>query len=529
MPVFEAGDGPQEVYTKVRRYASSGQGNLILEDGEPAIGKLRLVGTYDDRQRGYFMLRIRVPGGRLDSRQAETVGRIANLYSRRPEGELTAPERFLEITTRQDIQLHWIRIDDLPSIWDQLEQVGLTTLQACGDTARNITGCPVAGIDRDEVMDVYPLVRQINAHALEHPEMGAFLPRKFKIAVTGCREDCILARINDLAFTPARNNGETGFNVWAGGGLSDYPRLASDMDIFVTPEEVLDLAEAVVRVFKDFGDYQNKAVNRFRRVVEELGADRVRREILDRLPFTPPSAGENLSRTPRHDHVGVHQQLQEGLYYVGLAVPVGRMTGEELIEASRLAGAYGDGGIRLSVRQNLIITGVSRASVDPLLRERFLRRFSAEPKQFERSVVACTSAPFCKFGILNVKEQGGQLARALDEAFPDGHLGPMKIHVSGCKGSCAQVQIADIGLRASMAKDENGVCEAFDIAAGGSLTDGRLARWVGLEVPLSQVHRGLTRLLGEYQDQHSNGEEFGAFVRRLDTLTMSNFFREAPS
>ncbi|MEE8443192.1 MAG: ferredoxin--nitrite reductase [Dehalococcoidia bacterium] len=526
MPVFQAEDGPKDVYAKIKQYGADGQSSLILKDGEPAIGKLRLVGVYDDNQRGYFMLRIRVPGGRLDGRQAETVGRIADLYALRPESELSAPERFLEITTRQDIQLHWMHLDDLPNIWEQFEQVGLTTLQACGDTARNITGCPVAGIDRSEVMDVYPLVQEITSYALEHPEIGAFLPRKFKIAASGCLEDCILARINDLALVPARRDGEIGFNVWAGGGLSDYPRLASDMDIFVSPNQAIPLVKATIGVFKDFGDYHNKAVNRFRRVVEELGPDKVRQEMLDRLPFAPRSAGEDLTQAPRHDHVGIHPQRQDGLHYVGLAVPVGRMTGRELIEASRLARVYGDGGVRLTVRQNLIVTGVPEAGLDSLLKEPLLQRLSPEPRQFERSLVACTSAPFCKFGILNVKERGGEIAAALDQAFPDGDLGPMKIHVSGCKASCAQVQIADIGLRASMAKDENGFYEAFDIAAGGNIADGLLAKWIQLEVPVPKVRQGLARMFGAYQSQRSKDEKFGQFVRRLDSVTLSSFFQE---
>ena len=526
MSVFEAADGPGEVLSKVKEYGSTGRSSLILDEGESAIGKLRLVGVYDDRQEGHFMLRIRVPGGRLNWRQAEVIGEAAEQFAIRPDWERSTPQQFLEITTRQDIQLHWIRLDHLPEIWARLEEVGVTSLQACGDTTRNITSCPVAGLDPHEVMDVSPLVQQMNRYVLEHPEYGAFLPRKFKIAITGCRDDCILARINDLAFVPARRDAEVGFNIYGGGGLSDYPRLASDLDLFVTPEEVVSALKASVQVYKDFGDYENKAVNRFRRVVEELGIEATRREVAERLPFAARSAGEELSQGSRHDHVGVHAQRQPGQSYVGLAVPVGRMRGQEMIEAARLAHTYGDGGVRLTQRQNLVITGVANERAEALVEEPLLQKFTPRPATFARSVVACTSSPFCKFGILPAKELGLRLSSSLDQAFAGNDLGSLKLHVSGCKASCAQVQIADVGLRATLTKDEDSLYEAVDVSMGGSLGDGRLAEWVALEVPVPKVQQGLHELLTVYQDQRADSETFGQYVRRLDQATLRSYFQE---
>lgn len=529
MGVFEGDDTPAQVLAKVQQCTTGDDAARILSEGSAAIGKLRLVGVYDDRQDGYFMLRTRIPGGRLTWQQAQTIGLVAEQFARRPPDEVDAPERFLEITTRQDIQTHWMRLEDLHRIWRLYEDVGLTSLQACGDTTRNVTGCPVAGVNKDEVMDAYPLVQEVNEYLIHHPEYGSALPRKFKIAITGCRDDCILAGINDLAFTPARRSGQLGFNVWAGGGLSDYPRLASDLGLFVTPEQVLETVKATVAVYKEFGDYDSKAVNRFRRLVDEMGPNIVRQEMAKRAPFPFSPAGEDLTETPRYDHLGVHPQKQPGYFYVGLGVPVGRMMGEELVRIADLALTYGDGNVRLTQRQNLVITGVPEGRLDALLKEPILQKFSPNPPTFMRSVVACTSAPFCKFGIFNMKERGPQLAQLLDAVLGDYDFGPIRLHLSGCKASCAQIQIADIGLRATLTKDEEAYQEAFDVAIGGNLGEGRLAEWIELEVPLPQVYAGVKHLLSTYKDQRSDGETFSHFLQRLDRTTVRSFFREAVS
>jgi ferredoxin-nitrite reductase len=528
MAVFSGTDGPKDVQRKVAQHASAGHADLILNDGDAAIGKLRLVGVYDDRQPSYFMLRIRIPGGRLTSDQAEAIGRIAQEFAVAPMGAGGLPERFLEVTTREDVQVHWVRLEYLPDIWRRLEAVGITTLQACGDTSRNITGCPVAGIDPGEVLDVTPVVNEVNRYVIENQEYGAFLPRKFKTALTGCRDDCILARINDLAFTPARRDGQAGFHVWVGGGLSDYPRLASQLDIFVAPDQVVATTKAVIDVFKRFGDYQNKAVNRFRRVVDDLGPDRVHQEVAARLPFPARPAGESIAgKAGASDHVGVHPQRQAGLSYMGLSVPAGRMAGEEFAEMARLAREHGDGGIRLTPRQDLIITGVRRERLDGLLMDPLLKKYRPDPPTFQRTLVACTSAPFCKFGIFNVKQRGLELAHALDKALAGQDLGPVRLHVSGCKASCAQPQIADIGLRATLAKDDDGYHEAFDVCAGGSLPDGHLGQWLALEIPAPRVQRGVESLLAAYRKQSATSGTFGQFLRRQDKEYLRSFFEGA--
>ena len=524
MSLFGAVDSPTLVMQKIRSTLSTGALHDLSSD--PAlIPKLRLVGVYDDRQDGYFMLRIRIPGGRLTWEQADAIGRLASDFANRPASESTdLPEHFVEITTRQDIQVHWIRLEDLGAIWGRFEAVGLLSLQACGDTARNVTGCPVSGLLASEVFDSTPHVETVNRLVLERPDLGTYLPRKFKIAVTGCVDDCVLSRINDLAFLPAERDGEIGFSAWIGGGLSDYPRLATRLDLFIPADRLADVTAAVITTYRDLGNFHDKAVNRFRRLVDDLGEQRADHEVRSRLATPLPPAGVERTVAPRFDHVGIHEQRQRDLVFAGLSVPVGRMGGAELVEIARLARHYGDGTVRLTPRQDLVIPGIQTSRLAELLQMPVIQRYSPSPKPFSRSVVACTSAPFCKFGILNVKQHGAEIAALLDAEFDGDPVSPMRLHLSGCKASCAQIQIADVGLRATMTKDESSYSEAFDVLVGGDLAAGRLGRWLELEVPAPAVRTGLVRLIHAYQDTRSTDETMAGFLDRQEPAVLRGYF-----
>ncbi len=487
--VFLPTDTPADVLGRVRARAELGGGPPDAETEPLVVGKLRLAGVYDDRQQGFFMLRTRIPGGRLGVDQAEAVARVAQEFSVRPADE-EAPERFLEITTRQDFQLHWIRFEDLPAIWDLYDAVGLTTLEACGDTLRNVTACPVSGLSPYEILDAGPAVSALTAFALGEPELAAALPRKFKVVVTGCPTDCVLALLNDLAFTPARSGGALGFNVHAGGGLSDSPRLASPLDLFVLPGQVTDTVRAALRLYQDRGDFEHKAVNRFRMLVEELGPEEIAGEVRERLPFETPAAGEDLSTWATEDHLGVRGERRRGRVSVGLNVPLGRLAAAELAELARLGRTYGSGELRLTHRQNVILAGVGEERLDDLLAEPLLGRLRPDPDPFERAVVACTSAPFCKFGILDVKQKGAELVELLRQTVPPstwGGLAGLRLHLTGCKASCGQVHAGHIGLRAAIGRDETSQHGAFDIALGGDVGAGRLARWAAAEIPVERA------------------------------------------
>ncbi|MDP3971726.1 MAG: hypothetical protein Q8P61_02290 [Candidatus Nanopelagicales bacterium] len=493
-PLFTEDQSPSEI-----RAAIVAAGPVCFEDLHPSdqgslgVGKLRLVGVYDDRYEGTFMLRIRIPGGWLTNEQALAIADIARDFAVRPEG-VTDPDRFVEITTRQDIQVHWIRFEHLAEIWDRLEAVGIRTYQACGNSMRNVTSCAVNGVDPDAVIDVAPIVAAVDKLTSTDEAVSAFLPRKFKVAITGCRTDCLITRINCLAFTPAQLDGDLGFRVHVGGGLSDYPRLASELDLFVRPDLVPKVVRAMLDLFREEGDFEHSSVNRFRALVHQLGTDRLTREILGRVPEVE-AGGVSLSDWTQESHLGIHPDLS-GTSYVGLSVPVGRLTADELTEVARLARVHGDGGVRLTQRQDLILTGV--ADVDRLRAESLIGRLSPAADPFERAVIACTSAPFCKFSILPMKKYGVELIEYLRERVPASgwdRLEGLRIHMSGCKASCAQVPYGHVGLRGAMGKDEQSTFDAMDVAIGGDAAAGELGVWVRNEFPTSDAFGTIGSLL----------------------------------
>jgi ferredoxin-nitrite reductase len=501
------------------RYAREGPEAIKTVPGEAE--RLKWVGLYPQRQGGdAFMLRIKVPGGRLDAAQAKVIGEIADTFARGPAPNPVFGDAYLDITTRQDIQLHWIRIGAVPEIWGRLEAVGMTTVQACGDSARNVLCCPVSGLDADEVLDAHPVAQAVSDFFTGNREY-ANLPRKFKLSVTGCREDCAQAEINDIGLWPARrDDGTVGFNVLVGGGLSDGPRMASDIDLFVTPDpgRVVELFRAIAQLFGELGNRENRGLARMRYLVQELGPERFRAELAARAAFPLEAAGEALTRRYRGDHVGVHPQRQPGLHYVGLNVTVGRMAGRDLVEAARLAREYGDGGLRLATDQNLILTGVPTERVEGLLAEPLLATHSPSPGPFERGVVACTGNEFCRFALVETKARAATWARELDRRLGPDEAGDgiVRMHFSGCPASCAQPQIADIGFRGETAHRDDQILEAVDIGLGGSLgTDAAFVDWVEGAKPVDEVPEALAGLLTRYRAERRDGEAFHQWARRL--------------
>jgi ferredoxin-nitrite reductase len=501
------------------RYAREGPEAIKTVPGEAE--RLKWVGLYPQRQGGdAFMLRIKVPGGRLDAAQAKVIGEIADTFARGPAPNPVFGDAYLDITTRQDIQLHWIRIGAVPEIWGRLEAVGMTTVQACGDSARNVLCCPVSGLDADEVLDAHPVAQAVSDFFTGNREY-ANLPRKFKLSVTGCREDCAQAEINDIGLWPARrDDGTVGFNVLVGGGLSDGPRMASDIDLFVTPDpgRVVELFRAIAQLFGELGNRENRGLARMRYLVQELGPERFRAELAARAAFPLEAAGEALTRRYRGDHVGVHPQRQPGLHYVGLNVTVGRMAGRNLVEAARLAREYGDGGLRLATDQNLILTGVPTERVEGLLAEPLLATHSPSPGPFERGVVACTGNEFCRFALVETKARAATWARDLDRRLGPDEAGDgiVRMHFSGCPASCAQPQIADIGFRGETAHRDDQILEAVDIGLGGSLgTDAAFVDWVEGAKPVDEVPEALAGLLTRYRAERRDGEAFHQWARRL--------------
>jgi ferredoxin-nitrite reductase len=511
-------------------YSKNGPGGIKSVPGE--VERLKWAGIYPQIQGGdAFMMRIKVPGGHLTAPQLREIGVVADAFGEGPDGTESRVfgARFADLTTRQSVQIHWIRIEDVPRIWRRLASVGLTSMQACGDGARNVTSCPVSGVDADEAFDGLPVAQAVSDFFTGNREY-ANLPRKFKMSITGCVEDCAQAEINDIGLWPARGaDGSLGFNLLAGGGLSDGERMASDLDVFVATDQAVEVCRAIAQVFGELGNRENRGQARMRYLVEELGAEGFRDQLAKRARFDLVPAGETLTRRHRGDHVGVHRQKQEGLSYVGVSVPVGRMNGIDMVEAARLAETYGDGTARIANDQNLIFTGIPNERVDALLGEELLAKYSPFPGPFTRGVVACTGSEFCRYAIVETKERAVKWARFLDEQLagePVGTVptdgskedaGVVRMHFSGCSASCAQPQIADIGLRGEVAKVGQHLSEAVDIGMGGSLgTDAAFIDWVEHARPVNDVPDALLRVVRRYQSERRENETFHNWSRRVD-------------
>ena len=497
-----------------------------MDDVPGEVERLKWVGIYPQKQGGdAFMMRVKVPGGVLTPEQTKVIGKIAVDFANGPIPNPHFGNNFLDLTTRQDVQMHWLKMGDVPEIWRRLEEASITTVQACGDSARNVLCCPVSGLDHEEVIDAYPVAQAINDYFTGNREY-ANLPRKFKMSVTGCLEDCAQAEINDIGLLPARLDDSTiGFNLRVGGGLSDGPRMASDIDVLVRPEEAVEITRGIAQVFGELGDRENRWTARMRYLVQKIGPEAFREELQKRVSVELTPAGEDLTKHYRGDHVGVHAQ-KDGLYYVGLNVPVGRMSGEQFAEAGRLAEQYGSE-VRLATDQNLVITGVPEDRIDDLLSEPLLERFSPTPGAFSRGVVACTGSEFCRFGIVETKIRAVEWAREMDERVGDVGQEAVRMHFSGCSASCAQPQIGDVGFRGETAKTKTSIVEGVDIGLGGSLgRDAAFIDWIEGAKPTEEVPDALVSVFERFKEEGREGERFHEWARRKKNKELREALRE---
>ncbi len=501
------------------RYSKLGPAALAAEPGD--VERLKWVGMYPQKQGGdAFMMRVKVPGGVLTAAQAREIGVAAEAYGEGPLDHALFGNRYVDITTRQTVQLHWLRLADIPRIWQRFAAVGLTSVQACGDCARNVTSCPVSGVDRHELVDSLSVAKAVSDFFTGNRGY-ANLPRKFKISISGCAEDCSRVEINDIGLWPARRGDLVGFNVLAGGGLSDGERMASDLDVFIEADQAVELCRGIAQVFGELGNREHRGMARMRYLVQELGPEGFRAELARRVDLDLATAGEELTTGFRRDHVGVHPQRQDGVSYVGCVVPVGRMNGAELIEAARLADTYGDGTVRFGVDQNFILSGISNDRVPALLEEPLLQRYSPNAGPFTRGVVACTGNEFCRYAITETKERGVRLAQALDARLAEAGASerltrtPLRIHLSGCSASCAQPQIADIGLRGAVAKRPSAFEEGYDLGLGGALgPEAGFIDWVEGAVPARKLGDVIFEAAMAYDAEAREDESFASWARR---------------
>jgi len=482
-------------------------------DGVGAVG-----GTGGEgRAVPYFMVRIRIPNGLLLSHQVRTIAEVVRKYARD-----TA-----DITVRQNIQLHWVTIEDLPDVLENLWRVGLTTMGSCGDDVRNIVGCPLAGVDGDEVFDASPLVAVANRQFVGNAEFYN-LPRKFKICITGCNVWCSYPEINDIGLTAVRRDGdEIGFSLRVGGGLSTDPHLGQRLNAFVLPDQVLPVLKGIATIFREsdvLRESRERARLKFLFLKHGWTGDRFLDELQHRIGFElAPAVREDLPEDVYRDHVGIHAQKQPGYFYVGASVLRGRITSEQLHVAADLAERYAGGELRSTNMQNLLIVNVPQRNVAAVADGLTLSGLPVEGSRFRRGVIACSGTEFCKIAITETKSFARWLVEELDDRLT-GFEQHLKLHITGCPNSCGQHWIADLGLEGKKIKQDGQLVDAYYFCVGGAVGKHQaIARPVGYRCPADEVPAAIERLLGQYQMMKERGENLRRFFARHSTEEIRAF------
>lgn len=456
--------------------------------------RLKWVGVfYRPVTPGKFMMRLRVPNGIISSEQMRVLGEIVQRYG--DDGNA-------DITTRQNLQLRGIRIEDIPDIFQRLKSVGMTSVQSGMDNVRNITGSPMAGLDADELIDTRELVQKVQDMITNYGQGNyqfSNLPRKFNIAIEGGRDNSVHAEINDIAFVPAYKEGELGFNVVVGGFFSAKRcEAAIPMNVWVRPnQEVVDLCRGILEGYRDNGLRANRQKSRLMWLIDEWGIEEFRTRVANHLGYPLATAAEkDAIDWEKRDHLGVFPQKQEGLSYIGLCVPVGRLFADDMLDLARIAEVYGSGELRLTVEQNVIIPNIAAENMPTLLTEPLLAKFTPNPTPLQRALVSCTGAQFCNFALIETKNKAVDLIRQLDAELniPRG----VRMHWTGCPNSCGQPQVADIGLMGTKARKDGKTVEGVDLYMGGKVgKDAHLGSCVQKGIPCEDLKSLLTSILIE--------------------------------
>ncbi|MGW7541746.1 nitrite/sulfite reductase [Streptomyces sp. NPDC054770] len=526
---FKKDDDGLNVRTRIETiYSKRGFDSI---DPNDLRGRMRWWGLYTQRKPGidggktailepeelddkYFMLRVRIDGGRLTTQQLRVIGEISQEFARGSA----------DVTDRQNIQLHWIRIEDVPEIWNRLEAVGLSTTEACGDTPRVVIGSPVAGIAEDEIIDGSWAIDEIHERYIGSKEFSN-LPRKFKSAISGSPLLDVVHEINDIAFVGVEHPEHgPGFDLWVGGGLSTNPKIGVRLGAWVPLNEVPDVWAGVIGIFRDYGYRRLRTRARLKFLVADWGAEKFRQvledEYLKRALVDGPAPAEPVSRW--RDHVGVHRQ-QDGNFYVGFAPRVGRVDGATLAKIADLAEAHGSGRVRTTVEQKMIILDVTEAQVESLVEALEALDLTARPSSFRRGTMACTGIEYCKLAIVETKQRGSSLIDELERRLPEFDE-PLTINLNGCPNACARIQVADIGLKGQLVLNDQGEqVEGYQVHLGGALGleagFGRKVR--GLKVTSEELPDYVERVLKRFQAEREDGERFATWAARASEEALS--------
>lgn len=481
-----------------------------LDISEEDMVRFQWHGLYHDKPKlGYFMLRIKVPSGILTPDQYRVIGQLSQRFGR----------DYTELSTRQTVQLHWLRIVDLPEVFAAMQSVGLTSLGACGDAVRNITGCPVAGIEPDELFDCREQLHEVVSYFISDREYFD-LPRKHKITISTCPHQCNAPDINCIAFTGARQPGpdgqeRLGFSVRVGGGLSATPRIARDLDVFVEPHEVRETAQAILDVWRTDLKYRlSRAKARLKFMVDDYGPEQVRTKIEERLGRPLETLAQRPRPTGHTDHLGIHPQKQPGLVYIGFSIFLGQVTGEQTTQIADLVDSFG-GDIRVTRQQNLILTGVPEARLDEVVARMAAIGFPLDANPLRGSSIACTGQPLCNFAVAETKTKLQEIVLRLEERF--GRIEGLKLGVDGCPHSCAHHWVTDIGLQGTTARGDadSGKLEAYEIYLRGGLGEhAAIGRALLRRVPAAEAGAYVERLVAAYLAERVPDEDFQTFAQR---------------
>jgi len=513
---------PWDAWDEVRAFARGGRGSVLPEwtglyfkwwgvytqgDGLGVTGGKGGEGKESE----YFMMRIGLPNGLLTSHQVHVIADLTAKYAR----------GIADITTRQNIQLHWLTIDGLVDVVDALTAIGLSPKGACGDVVRNVTGCPLAGLDHAELIDASPLALEVAQKLTANPEFYN-LPRKFKISITGCPIWCSYPEINDVGLTALKRvkdgKEEIGYSLRVGGGLSNEPHLAVRLNAFIPQDKAYDTIEAVVRIFREQDALRESRTHaRIKYLFMKHGwtAESMLAAIEEKLGYTfdPAEEGAIVDDVYR-DHVGVHQQKQDGLSYIGATVLNGRLSPEQLHGLASLAEEYGDGHLRATIGQNIVLVNLPNEKVREVVAKITALGLQVEPTVFYRGAVACTGTEFCKLAISETKGFAKWLVGEMEERIPEFDQ-QIRLHVTGCTNSCGQSWIADLGLEGKKVKKDGVMVDAFYFCVGGAVGEhAGIARQIGFRAAATDCPDAIERLLREYLKTRSEGENLRSYFRR---------------
>jgi len=517
---------PWDAWDEVRQFAKEGRDSVLPEwtglyfkwwgvytqgDGLGVTGGVGGEGKATE----YFMMRIGLPNGLLTSAQLRVIADLTKKYAR----------NLADITTRQNIQLHWLTIESLPEIVDALTAVGLSPKGACGDVVRNVTGCPLAGLHSHEIIDASPLAVEIAHKLTANPEFYN-LPRKFKISVTGCPEWCSYPEINDVALTAIKRNvsgeEEIGYTLRVGGGLSTEPHLAVRIPAFIRQDQAYAVVHATVEIFREQQELrENRTRARIKYLFMRHGwtAESFLEALEAKLGYkldAPPATDENLLDDIYRDHIGITPQRQPGLSSVGASVLRGRLSGDQLASLADLADKYGNGQLRATIMQNIILVNVPNREASALVIELNSLGLYVDVSAFWRGAVACTGTEFCKLAIAETKGFSKWLVSEMEDRMP-GFDQQIKLHVTGCTNSCGQHWIADIGLEGKKIKKDGKLVDAFYFCVGGAVGKyARTARPLGYRAAADEVPAAIERMLRAYLSARKEGEDLRSYFARTD-------------